>query len=163
VCVIPNFSKVTEKENIIFRDLSIIRITFCRRFEAMRGVHIMLDIVKEISAKYDDVQFSIFGDGSMKELIMKEIGLIPNVFIGRYGPGESEEINLASHISIILTYGSEGTSLSLLEAMAAGSVPVVSNVGGMTNIVIDGFNGFMVNPTKKEFISRLEYLIINRH
>jgi glycosyltransferase involved in cell wall biosynthesis len=40
----------------------------------------------------------------------------------------------------------EGTSLSLLEAMASGVPSVVTNVGGNPNIVKDGYNGYLVEP-----------------
>ena len=43
------------------------------------------------------------------------------------------------------TVGSEGTSLSLLEAMSAQCAVIASNVGGMTNIILDNYNGLLVN------------------
>jgi glycosyltransferase involved in cell wall biosynthesis len=44
----------------------------------------------------------------------------------------------------------EGTSLSLLEAMASGVPTVVTNVGGNPNIVKDGYNGFLVESKDSE-------------
>ena len=43
--------------------------------------------------------------------------------------------------------------------MSAGTVPIVSNVGGMTNVVLNGFNGLIVHPKTEEFISAIELLI----
>jgi glycosyltransferase involved in cell wall biosynthesis len=40
----------------------------------------------------------------------------------------------------------EGTSLSLLEAMASGVAPIVTNVGGNPNVVKNGYNGYLVKP-----------------
>lgn len=40
----------------------------------------------------------------------------------------------------------EGTPLSLLEALAAGRLPVVTRVGGMPYVVDDGRNGIVVEP-----------------
>ena len=59
------------------------------------------------------------------------------------------------------TVGSEGTSLSLLEAMAAGCAVICSNVGGMTNIILDGYNGLMVNPDENSFYEGICELIDN--
>lgn len=74
--------------------------------------------------------------------------------------GEGDEFNLNHHITLIPTYGSEGTSFSLLEGMACGAIPVASNVGGMTNIVVDGFNGFLVEPTSNEYFKVIENIIL---
>jgi glycosyltransferase involved in cell wall biosynthesis len=45
-----------------------------------------------------------------------------------------------------LTSLSEGTSISLLEAMASGVVPVVTDVGGNPAVVDNGRNGLTVTP-----------------
>ncbi len=46
----------------------------------------------------------------------------------------------------------EGTSISLLEAMASGVAPIVTNVGGNPAIVADGFNGLLVEPKSPEIL-----------
>jgi glycosyltransferase involved in cell wall biosynthesis len=40
---------------------------------------------------------------------------------------------------------SDGTSVSLLEAMAAGCVPVLSDLPANREWVVDGLNGFLVS------------------
>lgn len=49
--------------------------------------------------------------------------------------------------------------MSLLEAMAAHCAILCTNVGGMTNIVIDGYNGLMVSPTSEEIYIKLKQLV----
>lgn len=44
-----------------------------------------------------------------------------------------------------LTSDSEGVSLSMLEAMLSGVVPVVADVGDLGDVVEDGVNGFLVD------------------
>ncbi len=53
-------------------------------------------------------------------------------------------------IAVVPTIFSEGTSLSLIEAMSAGCLPIASHVGGMTNIILDSFNGFLTYPSEEE-------------
>ena len=62
-------------------------------------------------------------------------------------------------IAVVPTTGSEGTSLSLLEAMASGCAVVCTNVGGMTNIVLSGYNGLMISPEEDELFDALATLI----
>ena len=49
-----------------------------------------------------------------------------------------------------LTSVYEGLPISLLEALAAGAVPVCTPVGGITNLVIDGENGFLSEDTSEQ-------------
>lgn len=48
---------------------------------------------------------------------------------------------------------SEGLSMALLEAMAAGKPVVASNVGGNSELVVDGDTGFLVDAESPESIS----------
>ncbi|WP_350563863.1 glycosyltransferase family 4 protein, partial [Psychrobacter sp. CAL346-MNA-CIBAN-0220] len=73
----------------------------------------------------------------------------------QYGPNESFSVHKCQHIAIIPTLGSEGTSLSMIEAMAAGCMVISSNVGGLSNLIINGFNGRLVMPNTAEFTQAL--------
>jgi glycosyltransferase involved in cell wall biosynthesis len=60
--------------------------------------------------------------------------------------GKRSDVNqlLATTRVFMLTSRTEGVSIAMLEAMAAGTVPVVSNVGDLADVVKDGENGFLV-------------------
>ena len=85
-----------------------------------------------------------------------------NVSFSKFSAKDSLKIPMSYNISLIPTFGSEGTSLSLLESMACYCVPIASNVGGLTNVILDGYNGFLVNPTANEFCEKIEFLISNK-
>src|SRR5678816_1608085 len=54
----------------------------------------------------------------------------------------------------------EGLSMALLEAMAAGCVPIVSNRGSMPTVVEDGRNGFLVDPGDiTQIVGKLKFLL----
>lgn len=76
-----------------------------------------------------------------------------------YNSEKSLKIHQDKDIAVIPTIASEGTSLSLLEAMAAGCAVICTNVGGMTNIIIDGYNGLMINPDEDSLYKALDRLI----
>ncbi|MCF8272900.1 MAG: glycosyltransferase family 4 protein [Flavobacteriaceae bacterium] len=157
--VIPNFSKLPEKpRNLKPRN---IKILFARRFVEYRGVYVLSEIIDYVLLKYSHIEFGIYGEGPLENYLQEKFGKIKNVKISSYSANQAHDIQLNYDISLVPTYGSEGTSLSLLESMACGCIPIASNVGGMTNIVIDGFNGFLVNPNSKDFIDKIEYLINN--
>lgn len=58
----------------------------------------------------------------------------------------------------------EGTSLTMLEAMASGCVPVVTNVSGVSDFIENRINGFTVNVGDLEKISEhIAFLDHNRY
>ncbi|OUS21424.1 hypothetical protein A9Q93_01070 [Nonlabens dokdonensis] len=160
--VIPNYSIPSTELNINKVDKEKIKILFARRFSFERGMEIMFEVVETILNSHDDVEFTFCGDGPYKKSLIKKFGKFNQVTITSFGIGESEVYNLSHHISLIPTYGSEGTSFSLLEAMACGTVPIASDVGGMTNIILNGFNGILCKPNAKDFVQSIEYLLENR-
>jgi glycosyltransferase involved in cell wall biosynthesis len=46
----------------------------------------------------------------------------------------------------VLTTNREGFGLSVLEAMSLGLPVIATRIGGLPELVIDGKNGFLVNP-----------------
>ena len=60
---------------------------------------------------------------------------------------------------IIPSLGSEGTSLIAIEAMAAGKPVIATNVGGLTNLIIDGYNGILCYPTKDSLYESIKRII----
>jgi glycosyltransferase involved in cell wall biosynthesis len=64
-------------------------------------------------------------------------------------------------IAIIPSLASEGTSLAVAEAMGSGCVVVATGVGGITNMVIDGYNGLLITPNVDSIVSAVETIINN--
>jgi glycosyltransferase involved in cell wall biosynthesis len=157
--VIPNFSEIPQDINQ--KDTKTLNILFARRFVDYRGVYILIDVIKEILKKYKNVHFGVYGEGPLGAYIKNEVKDYEAVKVSKFSPSQTHEIFSKFHISLIPTIGSEGTSLSLIESMAHQCVPIVSDVGGMTNIVLDDFNGYLVSPNADEFIKRISFLVEN--
>jgi len=100
---------------------------------------------KKILDTYDNVFVTFAGTGPDEAWIRAELDGYTNYEITKYASDDSLKVHADKHIAVVPSLGSEGTSLSLLEAMASGCAVVCTNVGGMTNIVIDGFNGIMAD------------------
>ncbi len=65
-------------------------------------------------------------------------------------------------ITLIPTIYSEGTSLSCLEAMACGNFVIATNIGGLTNLIINNYNGILINPDKNELKQALKNALENK-
>jgi glycosyltransferase involved in cell wall biosynthesis len=143
--VIPNFTDIPSWP--VQEKTSYKKILFARRFVDKNGTRFMVEVAGNMIRECPEVEFTFAGEGPGLPLIAQLQKQYPDrVFITQYEPAGTLEFHRQYDIAVIPTLGHEGTSLSLLEAMAAGCAVVCSNVGGMTNVVIDRYNGIMITP-----------------
>jgi glycosyltransferase involved in cell wall biosynthesis len=74
------------------------------------------------------------------------------VFKGWLSQEENRELYLRSKIFVSVP-NSDATSISLLEALAAGCIPVLSNLPANLEWVLDGVNGHIVKNLESDFIT----------
>lgn len=138
-----------------------IKILFARRFVEIRGTRLFTPIAKMLLDKYSNIDITFAGDGPDEEYIKEYLNGYDQVHFTKYESKESIQFHQQFNISVVPTIFSEGTSLSLLEAMSAHCAVVCTNIGGMTNIILDGYNGLMVSPTSEELFNAISILIEN--
>lgn len=138
-----------------------VKILFARRFVELRGVEILVPVVKTLIEKYNNVHFLIAGEGPKKKLLTQELTNLPRVSFFNITYNQMPKFMSQADIIMVPSLGSEGTSFSALEGMALGKAVIASNVGGLTNIIIDGYNGLLVNASLKSFVKGLSELIEN--
>ncbi len=157
--VIPNFVDIpkrmekTDKENTT--------IIFARRFQWYRGTRLMAEALQRLLKEFTNISMIFAGEGPDEAYLHQLFDGDARVGFIQYQAEESLEIHKDVDIAVVPTVGSEGTSLSLLEAMACGCAVVCTNVGGMTNIVIDNFNGIVIPPDSVELYDALKSLLIH--
>ena len=160
--VIPNYVDTNEfsprKDYLKIKDKII--ITYPRRLYEPRGLYIVLDIIDDILKKYNNVEFHFVGKGFEEDLknIEKKIKKYPNnIKCYSKAPEEMKEVYKITDISLIPTQYSEGTSLSCLEALSSGNIVVATRIGGLTDLIINNLNGYLIEPSSES----LKETIIN--
>jgi len=112
-----------------------------------------------------DFRFIICGDGSERKNIEKqiwELKLENKIFVkGRIINNNLPDYLAGSHyyISIPIT---EGVSASLLESMASGCIPIVSDLAANKLFIEDEKNGILINNFSPESISQRILKLIKR-
>lgn len=157
--VIPNFTKIPDNVDFERHQDEHVEIIFARRFFEVRGTRILSEAMIKILDQYPNVSLTISGTGPDEEYLKKVFKCNNRVCFKKYDSSDALEVHKNQHIAVVPSVGSEGTSLSLLEAMAAGCVVVCTNVGGMTNIVMDGHNGMICLPTSEDLYFTLRKVI----
>lgn len=160
--VIPNFSQIpiTASDK---NESKEVRIIFARRFFDYRGTRVFASAISKILEEYENVNVTVAGEGPDENYLRNELNKFDKkVEFIKYKSSESLCVHENKHIALVPTLGSEGTSLSLLEAMASKCAVVCTDVGGMTNIVLNDYNGKMVSAGDvNSLYSAIKYLIEN--
>lgn len=154
---IPNFSKLPDE--IPQKEKGIVNIIFARRFVDFRGTMLFAEAIKRVLDSHKNIFVTIAGTGPDEKKMRQILKDYDNVSFTKYNSEDSQKIHADKHIAVVPTKGSEGTSLSLLEAMASGCAVIATNVGGMTNIVIDGYNGRLINPDIEDLENAIKEII----
>lgn len=163
--VIPNYVNTKEfKEDNNFKKSGKIVITYPRRLYEPRGMYLLLDIVDDLFKKYDNVEIHFVGKGFDEDVnkIKAKMAKYPDrLFCYSKEPEKMHEVYKMSDISLVPTLYSEGTSLSCLEALSTGNIVVCTRIGGLTDLIINGLNGYLVEPDKNSVLETLENIIDN--
>ncbi len=121
------------------------------RLDSIKNHKMLIRVMRRLASIRPDCKLIIAGDGPEYKDLYEEIkrnGL--NEFVRLLGHRDDiAEIFLASDL-FLLSSLSEGTSVTLLEAMNAGMPAVVTNVGGNPEILKDQVTGFLVNSDDDE-------------
>ena len=162
--VIPNYVDVEEfspRKDFMTPGKKII-IVYPRRLYKPRGMYIALEAAEKLVKKYNNIEFHFVGKGFKKESddIDKLVKKYPKkVFRYSKSPFEMHNVYKEADISLIPTLYSEGTSLSCLEAMASGNLVVSTRIGGLSDLIINGYNGYLIEPNSDSLYDTLEYVI----
>ena len=136
-----------------------IRIVFARRFERYRGTRLFANAIEDLLKKHENIEVTFAGSGPDEEYLKERFIGFHRVKFTTYSSEKSIDFHRGFDIVVVPSLGSEGTSYSLLEAMVAGCAVVATNVGGMTNIVLDNYNGLLIAPEEQELYAALSKLI----
>ncbi len=135
-------------------------IVFIGRLEKQKNLIFLLDAVSKLPRKLRLITF--FGSGS-QEPILKEYAILKKVSLNIQSPVNNVELpRVLRKFSIFaLPSLAEGNPKVLLEAMATGLVPVVTNFITAREVVKNSQNGFITNYETIEFSNKLKMLSEN--
>jgi glycosyltransferase involved in cell wall biosynthesis len=122
-------------------------------FRKEKGHHLLVEALARLDAS---VYMLFAGDGELRSSIEKQVeaaGLAPRTrFLGVVNDVRS--VLSIADISVLASTAVETFSMAMLESLAMG-VPVVgSDIGGMSEAVIDGKTGLLVAPGNVEQLAK---------
>lgn len=137
-----------------------------RNWEPIYGVDIVLGVFAQLAKEMPELRMIMLGDGSMRDDIdqaVRRFGLFDKIHLkGRVANADLPAYYQAADVYISASH-SDGSSVSLLEAMATGLVCVVSDIPGNREWITHGVDGYLFERGNAEsLISILRHCIKGR-
>lgn len=135
------------------------RFIFVGRLVEIKGVQEIIKCLSEISIPPDFV-LTIIGDGPYRATLEK---LTSSLNLSKYiiFKGQSNNVPfelLTQDVFIHYPVIEEGFGLTIVEAMSVGLLCLCRKIGGISEIITSGVNGFLVND-HTELKARINYLL----
>ena len=128
-----------------------------RNLLSLYNVSLLVRAIPYVLKEEPKTKFIIAGDGSEKENLenkVKQLNVSSSVqFLGRVPHQEMPNLLGQSDI-YVSTSLHDGTSVSLLEALASGAFPVVTDIPSNREWIDNGHNGFLVPEENENLLAR---------
>jgi len=124
------------------------------RMAPQKGLPYLVEAAEKLADRFPQMRFVIAGEGPLRQVLQEAVhraGLKSRVTFPGYCRDIAETL---SKIDIfVLPSLTEGLSITLLEAMAAGCAVVATRVGGVPEIVDHGITGLLVQPASADALA----------
>lgn len=139
-------------------------ISIVARLEDIKGHEYFIEAADGLLKKGIKAKFFIAGTGSYEETLKDKVKALGRendiIFTGFIS--DVDKLMAITDIQVNASYGTEATSLALLEGMSIGIPAVVSDFGGNPGVIKDNVNGFIVpKQNSGALMEKLEYIINN--
>ncbi|MDY6896697.1 MAG: glycosyltransferase [Cyanobacteriota bacterium] len=139
------------------------RLLYVGRIAAAKGLPILLESLVILKKQHPEILLTVVGDGSDRkdlEAMAVKLGLSQNVdFVGYKSQTEVRKYFHKTDIFVMSSFA-EGIPVVLMEAMAAAVPVVATQIAGISELVEDGINGYLVPPGDSHLLTvRIEQLL----
>jgi glycosyltransferase involved in cell wall biosynthesis len=120
-----------------------------RALEAVYDPLTLIRAIPAVAARVPDVRFTLAGTGSLEgrvRTLTSELGVEGRIDFTGVVPNREVAGLMAASSVYVSASTADGTSIALLEAIAAGLVPVVTDIGPNRIYVTHGVDGYLFRP-----------------
>ncbi|MEM8561232.1 MAG: glycosyltransferase [Pseudomonadota bacterium] len=140
-------------------------LLFVGRLSGVKGAPILLDAIAILIPKHPELQLTFVGDGPERpalEAQASEAGIDAHVSFAGF---QSQDV-VADYLSrtdiFVLPSFAEGLPVVLMEALASQVPVVTTHIAGVSELVEDGVNGYLIPPSDiKSLVNCLEGMLLN--
>lgn len=156
----PYIGDYKEKKS---NDYTKFRIIFVGSIRELKGISILLKSFRELVTEYD-AHLVIVGEGKketdVQEFIEETCLSGDTELTGRLSHRDTL-LQISSADVLVLPSRSEGLPRVILEALQLGTPVITTDVGSITEVVTDRYNGLIIEPSPKALHSALREMYEN--
>lgn len=151
------------KTNYQLTEKSIIFGTVAR-LDPIKNQRLMVSAFARLLKSHPDAALVIVGDGEERLALEKQVNELDIQDSVRFTGYISNPVNMIEIMDVFLLSSlSEGTSMTLLEAMSLRKPCIVTDAGGNKEIIVNNQNGLVSsNNDEYDFLSKLEFMADNK-
>jgi glycosyltransferase involved in cell wall biosynthesis len=131
-----------------------------------KGVYDLLDAIRILNLDKSKTRVRLCGNGEIEKVRNRvvDLGLEEIVEVPGWIDGEERRRSLKEAYLYVLPSYFEGLPMSILEALSTGTPVITTPVGGIPELITDGYNGFLV-PTKspQQLAVRIEQILNDKN
>jgi len=171
LCYLPNFVD-TDLFNISHRPHRDYRkrllepvIVSARSLKPIYHVDLLIEAIPSVLRDIPDARFIIIGEGSERSKLIDQAEQLNIQHRVEFLPQQSHEriSEIFQNADIyVSTSRSDGLCVSLLEAMASGLYPIVTDIPGSRELIAGGINGSLISPDDEAALSETIVDIVRR-
>ncbi len=132
------------------------------RLDAVKGHKYLIEAAEQLKKEGRSIKVLIAGTGDMQEELKKSVKQknLEDVVIFVGFITDVKPFLSILDLQVNASYGTEATSLALLEGMSLGIPAVVSNYGGNPGVITNGENGYLFeSQNTNDFVKYLKKII----
>jgi phosphatidyl-myo-inositol alpha-mannosyltransferase len=125
------------------------RVVFVGRLEPRKGVLVLARAFRELLDSHPDALLTVIGDGPQRRELAAVLAGVPPHQVrlgGRVSSAALARTLAEADVAVAPALGGESFGIVLLEAMAARTAVVASDLPGYRSVVTDGRDGVLVPP-----------------
>ncbi|PMB51458.1 colanic acid biosynthesis glycosyltransferase WcaL [Fischerella thermalis CCMEE 5201] len=142
------------------------RLLFVGRLAEAKGLPILLESLTLLKQTHADIILTIVGDGPNRQKLQQltiELELTQNVnFVGYKSQAEVRTYFQQTDVFVMSSFA-EGIPVVLMEAMAAGVPVVATQIAGISELVENGVNGYLVPPGEPNILAECIEKLLSNH
>ena len=124
------------------------------RLVKIKGVDTLINAVKRMSS--NNIKLHIIGEGFWEDNLKKLAGNDRRIsFVGKVPWVKLKELYTICDITVLPSIYYEILGNVVLESMASGTPVIASRIGGIVELVQDGFNGYLFEPGDGDSLKKI--------
>jgi len=166
IFVVPNginLEQFTGGSSPIAKENGVKNILFVGRLHPVKGVQYLIRAMVNVLEEIPDARLILVGDGEERgnlEALSVQLGVQKSVQFVGVVPHEKVHTYMQHADAFVLPSLSEGFPGVILEAMACGLPVIATRVGGIPDIIIPDYNGYLIEVKDTENLANKIILLL---